>query len=54
MTSNESEWVEPGATIYLGGGHSGNDDCNGTIDDFRIYDRPLSLEDVQQLASLGE
>jgi hypothetical protein len=54
VTSNESEWVEPGATIYLGGGHSGNDDCNGTIDDFRIYDRPLTLEDVQQLASRGE
>ena len=37
-------------TIFLGGGHDGNDDCNGAFDDFRIYDRPLTLEEVQQLA----
>ena len=50
ITYNESEWVEPGSTVFLGGGHSGNDDCNGAFDDFRIYDRPLTLEEVQQLA----
>ncbi len=54
VTSNESEWVDPGSTIFLGGGHSGNDDCNGVIDDFRIYDRPITLEEVQQLASEGQ
>ena len=53
VTYNESEWVDPGDTVFLGGGHSGNDDCNGIIDDFRIYDRPLTLEDVQQLSSPG-
>lgn len=53
VASNQSEWVDPGNTVYLGGGHSGNEDCNGTFDDFRIYDRPLTLEEVQQLASQG-
>jgi len=53
VASNESEWVDPGWTVYLGGGHSGNEDCNGTIDDFRVYDRDLSLEEIQRL-SAGE
>ncbi len=51
VTSNQSEWVDPGTTIFLGGGHSGNDDCNGVIDDFRIYDRPITLAEVEQLAA---
>ena len=51
VAANESEWVDPGSTVFLGGGHSGNDDCNGVIDDFRIYDRPITLEEVQQLSS---
>ena len=54
VAENESEWVEPGSTVYLGGGHSGNDDCNGVFDDFRIYDRPITLEEAQELASQGE
>ena len=54
VASNQSEWVDPGSTVYLGGGHSGNDDCNGTFDDFRIYDRPLTAEEIQQLASQGQ
>jgi hypothetical protein len=54
VASNESEWVDPGNTVYLGGGHSGNDDCNGVFDDFRIYDRPITLTEIQQLASQGE
>ncbi len=54
VAENESDWVEPGSTVYLGGGHSGNDDCNGVLDDFRIYDRPITLEEAQQLASQGE
>jgi hypothetical protein len=51
VASNESEWVQPGDTVFLGGGHDGNDDCNGIIDDFRIYDRPITLTEIQQLAS---
>jgi len=51
VTSNQSAWVDPGSTVYLGGGHADNDDCNGTFDDFRIYDRPLTADEVQQLAS---
>ncbi|MBN2129250.1 MAG: hypothetical protein JW741_07120 [Sedimentisphaerales bacterium] len=54
VATNQSEWVDPGSTVYLGGGHAGNDDCNGTFDDFRIYDRPLTAEEVQQLASQGQ
>jgi hypothetical protein len=54
VASNETEWVDPGSTVFLGGGHSGNEDCNGAFDDFRIYDRPINLEEVQQLASQGE
>jgi hypothetical protein len=51
VASNETEWVDPGSTVFLGGGHSGNDDCNGVFDDFRIYDRPITLEEIQQLIS---
>jgi len=51
IASNVSEWVDPGDTVYLGGGHSGNDDCNGIFDDFRIYDRDLTLEEIQILTS---
>jgi len=54
VASNETEWVDPGTTVYLGGGNSGNDDCNGVFDDFRIYDRPITLEEVQQLVSQVE
>jgi len=54
VDTNESEWVDPGTTVFLGGGHSGNDDCNGVLDDFRIYDRPITLEEIQQLASRGQ
>ena len=54
VATNESEWVDPGSTVFLGGGHSGNEDCNGAFDDFRIYDRALSLEDVQALAGVEQ
>lgn len=54
VASNESEWVDPGSTVFLGGGHSGSDDCNGVFDDFRIYDCPITLEEVRQLASQGQ
>jgi len=54
VASNETEWVEPGSTVFLGGGNSGNDDCNGIFDDFRIYDRPITLEEIQQLISQEE
>jgi len=48
---NQSEWVDPGTTVYLGGGHPANEDCNGTFDEFRIYDRPLTADEILQLAS---
>ncbi len=54
VATNESEWVDPGATVFLGGGNSGNEDCNGLFDEFRIYDRALSLEEVQTLANVEE
>ncbi|MBN1507208.1 MAG: LamG domain-containing protein [Sedimentisphaerales bacterium] len=54
VVANQSEWVDPGTTVYLGGGHAGNDDCNGTFDDFRIYDRPLTADEIRKLASRGQ
>lgn len=54
VATNQSEWVDPGSTVFLGGGHSGNEDCNGLFDDFRIYDRVLSLEEIQALASVAQ
>ena len=51
VASNVSEWVEPGNTVYLGGGHSGNEDCNGAFDDFRIYDRDLTAEEIRLLTA---
>jgi hypothetical protein len=54
VAANETEWVEPGDTVYLGGGHDNNDDCNGAFDDFRIYDRPITLEEIQQLVSQAQ
>lgn len=49
VTSNQSEWVDPGSTVFLGGGHRDNEDCNGILDDFRVYDRALSAEEVKAL-----
>jgi len=54
VTTNESEWVDPGNIVFLGGGHSGNEDCNGAFDDFRIYDRALSLAEIQALIGVQE
>lgn len=54
VAANQSEWVDPGTTVYLGGGNPGNDDCNGAFDDVRIYDRPLTAEEIGQLASRGQ
>ncbi len=51
VAENQSEWVAPGTTVYLGGGHPKNDDCNGSFDDFRIYDRPLPIDEIRQLAA---
>jgi hypothetical protein len=31
VDTNETEWVEPGKTVFLGGGHDDNDDCNGAF-----------------------
>jgi hypothetical protein len=54
VATNQSDWIDPGDTVFLGGGHSGNDDCNGAFDDFRIYDRALTLAEVQALGTVQE
>lgn len=54
VAANQSEWVDPGATVYLGGGNPGNDDCNGAFDDVRFYDRPLTADEILNLASQGQ
>jgi len=54
VATNESEWVDPGTTVFLGGGNDGNDDCNGTFDEVRIYDRCPTAEEIAELATLGQ
>lgn len=54
VATNESEWVDPGTTVFLGGGHPNNDDCNGTFDDVRIYDRCITAEEVLELTLIGQ
>jgi hypothetical protein len=54
VATNESEWVDPGSTVFLGGGHPDNDDCNGTFDDVRIYDRCITAEEVFELTLIGQ
>jgi len=50
-----SQWVTPGTTFYIGGGHSGNHKGRGLVDDVRIYDVALTEEQVWALhAELGE
>ena len=39
-------WVNPGTSVFLGGGHTDNTDGNGIWDDFRIYDRVLSANEI--------
>lgn len=54
VATNESEWVDPGTTVFLGGGHPGQDDCNGTFDEVRIYDRMPTAEEVMELTTIGQ
>jgi concanavalin A-like lectin/glucanase superfamily protein/PEP-CTERM motif-containing protein len=48
VESNTGSWVDPGDTVYFGGGN-GNHGANATFDDFRIYDHALSAEEVAGL-----
>ena len=41
---NTTDWIAPGDTIFLGGGHTGNTYGNGVWDDFRIYDGVVLAE----------
>lgn len=40
-------WVVPGNTFYIGGGHSGNNNAKGIMDDVRVYDTALTAAQVQ-------
>jgi glycerophosphoryl diester phosphodiesterase len=46
-------WVEPGETLYLGGGHKGNDRGNGRWDDLAVFDLPLPESAVRELRTQG-
>lgn len=48
QTANITTWVSPGNVVYFGG-HSGNTPAEGVMDDVRVYDTPLSAEQVQAL-----
>ena len=43
-------WIDPGASLFLGGGNGGNTYGTGSLDDARIYDSVLSAEQIEQLA----
>ena len=47
--SDTGTWVDPGDTVYFGGGN-GNHGANAIFDDFRIYDHALSADEVAELA----
>jgi len=48
-----SNWIDPGDTFYIGGGHPENELGNGVFDDFRIYDAVLTPEQVLELYNMG-
>ncbi len=55
VTSNTAgNWVNPGNTVYLGGGNSGNVAGDGVWDDFRIYDHALTTEEIDALVPRRE
>ncbi len=51
--TNSGTWVRAGNTVFLGGGHHGNDFGDGTWDEVRIYDHVLSEAQVRSLAMRG-
>ncbi|MBN1125146.1 MAG: hypothetical protein JXA82_09065 [Sedimentisphaerales bacterium] len=50
IQSREGPWVDPGSTIFLGGGHAGNDAGIGMWDEVRIYDHVLDEPEIRWLA----
>ncbi|MBN1590867.1 MAG: hypothetical protein JW888_15245 [Pirellulales bacterium] len=43
---DEGTWVDPGSTLYIGGGNTLNDFANASFDDFRIYDTMLATDEI--------
>ncbi len=52
--TNDGPWIAPTASFYLGGGSGGNDFGDGIWDDVRIYERALSPEEIEILASMSD
>ncbi|MBE0536490.1 MAG: hypothetical protein IH624_12560 [Phycisphaerae bacterium] len=50
IESRQGPWVSPGAAVFLGGGHAGNDAGTGKWDDVRIYDHVLDDIEIRWLA----
>ena len=44
-------WVDPGETLFIGGGDGTNHFANGVFDDFKLYDTALSAGEVLYLFS---
>ena len=51
--SNNGLWIG-GDQDSVGGGFSGDQQLNGLLDDFRIYNRAISNAEVQALYQLGQ
>lgn len=45
-------WIEPGATVYMGGGNPGNMKGNGIWDEVHIYNRALEGDEISELTVL--
>ncbi len=48
-TLSDAGWVDPDATLNLAGGNAGNSKGNGIWDEVRVYDRALTVEEIEAL-----
>lgn len=46
-------WVDPGDTLFIGGGDGSNHFGNGVFDEFKLYDAALTAEEVLYLYAGG-
>lgn len=50
IESRQGPWVNPGSSVFLGGGNAGNDAGIGKWDDVRIYDHAVDEAEIRWLA----
>ncbi|MBN2211108.1 MAG: LamG domain-containing protein [Sedimentisphaerales bacterium] len=52
--ADNGPWIAPGDYVYLAGGNPDNDFGDGVWDDVRIYERALSPQEIEILASMSD